>query len=50
MAKRKNKKKKKKTDEIKIRKTWGMNPVQKGFKTIKTYKRSDNKKYENGED
>jgi hypothetical protein len=43
-------KRKKKTDEIKIRKTWKMNPVQKSFKTIKTYKRSDNKKLERGDD
>jgi hypothetical protein len=41
--------KKKKTTEIKIRKTWGMNPCKQVHKDKTKYKRSDNKKYESGE-
>jgi hypothetical protein len=46
MKPRKGKKKK----EIKIRKTWGMNPSQQVHKDKTAYKRSDNKKLEKGDE
>jgi hypothetical protein len=42
-------KKKKTKKDIKIRKTWDVNPSQQIHKDKKAYKRSDNKKFEKGD-
>ena len=39
-----------KTKEIKIRRTWDMNPTSRPHKDKTAYKRSDNKKFEKGDE